>query len=73
MVVWLEDVRRDDVARVGRKNASLGELTRGLAAAGVRVPPGFATTADAFRGFGTKTPAMQAGVWFPIEQPGIAV
>ena len=40
-----------DVARVGGKNASLGELIGGLAAAGVRVPGGFATTADAYRRF----------------------
>ncbi|MFQ3623167.1 MAG: phosphoenolpyruvate synthase, partial [Acetobacteraceae bacterium] len=38
-----------DVARVGGKNASLGEMIRALGGAGVRVPPGFATTADAFR------------------------
>src|SRR5262245_26901811 len=37
-----------DVARVGGKNASLGEMISSLAAAGVRVPGGFATTADAF-------------------------
>ncbi|MFF4582663.1 phosphoenolpyruvate synthase [Streptomyces sp. NPDC001373] len=40
---------RGDLGRVGGKNASLGELTVGLASAGVTVPPGFATTADAFR------------------------
>jgi len=36
---------------VGGKNASLGELYRALAAVGVRVPPGFAITADAYRVF----------------------
>jgi pyruvate,water dikinase len=40
-----------DVASVGGKNASLGELISQLSAAGVRVPGGFATTADAFRAF----------------------
>lgn len=40
-----------DVELVGGKNASLGELIQGLAGAGVRVPGGFATTADAFRLF----------------------
>ncbi len=40
-----------DVEIVGGKNASLGELIQGLAGAGVRVPGGFATTADAFRLF----------------------
>ncbi|MET0658264.1 MAG: phosphoenolpyruvate synthase [Steroidobacteraceae bacterium] len=47
-VVWFEELRRDDVSRVGGKNASLGELICALQPAGVRVPPGFATTADAY-------------------------
>ncbi|HEU4729417.1 MAG TPA: phosphoenolpyruvate synthase, partial [Kofleriaceae bacterium] len=38
-----------DLPRVGGKNANLGELVRNLSAAGVRVPDGFAITADAFR------------------------
>src|SRR4030095_7373746 len=37
-----------EVARVGGKNASLGEMISSLAGAGVHVPGGFATTADAF-------------------------
>jgi pyruvate,water dikinase len=40
-----------DLDQVGGKNASLGEMISGLAAAGIRVPGGFATTADAFREF----------------------
>jgi pyruvate,water dikinase len=47
-VIWFEDLRRTDVARVGGKNASLGEMVHNLAARGVGVPPGFATTADAY-------------------------
>ena len=50
-IVSLETLRMTDVARVGGKNASLGEMIGGLSAAGVRVPGGFATTADAFREF----------------------
>jgi pyruvate,water dikinase len=50
-VVWFEDVGMDDVPAVGGKNASLGELTRSLMDAGVRVPEGFATTASAYRSF----------------------
>jgi pyruvate, water dikinase len=50
-VVSFEHVGRNDVARVGGKNASLGEMIRALTSAGVRVPPGFATTADAYRSF----------------------
>ncbi len=48
-IVWFSDVGRADVGVVGGKNASLGELIRELAKAGVRVPEGFATTADAYR------------------------
>ena len=50
-VIWLEELGRDDIARVGGKNASLGEMIRNLVAKGVKVPPGFATTADAYREF----------------------
>ena len=42
---------RHDVAVVGGKNASLGEMISGLAALRVSVPGGFATTADAYRDF----------------------
>jgi pyruvate,water dikinase len=41
----------DDVERVGGKNASLGEMISNLAGAGVKVPGGFATTAQAYRDF----------------------
>ncbi len=40
-----------DVGRVGGKNASLGEMISQLASLGIRVPPGFATTAEAYREF----------------------
>ncbi|MEY2853395.1 MAG: hypothetical protein RL030_527, partial [Pseudomonadota bacterium] len=50
-VVALRDVGRDDVAHVGGKNASLGEMLRSLSQLGVDVPDGFATTADAYRAF----------------------
>lgn len=49
--VALEAVGMNDVAKVGGKNASLGEMLGSLADAGVRVPTGFATTADAYRDF----------------------
>lgn len=48
-VVDLADLTMNDVAQVGGKNASLGELLGQLGAAGVRVPGGFATTAQAYR------------------------
>ena len=50
-VLPFADLSRDDVARVGGKNASLGELIRALGEVGVRVPDGFATTAEAYRDF----------------------
>jgi pyruvate,water dikinase len=54
MMTWtrqLRDVTLDDVGTVGGKNASLGELLRELTPLGVRVPDGFAVTANAFRAF----------------------
>ena len=50
-VAWLKDLRMADVEQVGGKNASLGEMIGNLAAAGIRVPGGFATTAQAYREF----------------------
>ncbi|MEU4268946.1 phosphoenolpyruvate synthase [Streptomyces sp. NPDC026092] len=50
-VVPFSELSRSDVGRVGGKNASLGEMTNRLGAAGVRVPPGFATTAEAYEEF----------------------
>jgi pyruvate,water dikinase len=50
-VIPFEQLRMTDVESVGGKNASLGELISQLAEAGVRVPGGFATTAEAFRFF----------------------
>ncbi|GAB3599743.1 phosphoenolpyruvate synthase [Angustibacter peucedani] len=50
-VAWFADLGLADVEEVGGKNASLGEMVQHLAAAGVRVPDGFATTAEAYRRF----------------------
>src|SRR5438270_3552201 len=50
-LAWLKDLRLADLPQVGGKNASLGEMSGALAGAGIRVPGGFATTADAFREF----------------------
>ena len=50
-VVPFEDLRMTDVESVGGKNASLGEMISQLSHLGVRVPGGFATTAQAFRDF----------------------
>ena len=50
-VVWFSQLGMNDVESVGGKNASLGEMISHLADAGVSVPDGFATTADAYRAF----------------------
>src|SRR3954462_2716899 len=50
-IAWLKDLRLKDLEQVGGKNASLGEMIGALAAADIRVPGGFATTADAYREF----------------------
>lgn len=48
---WFDEVGQDDVREVGGKNASLGEMIRHLGARGVRVPAGFAVTANAYARF----------------------
>lgn len=48
---WLNQVGKDDINLVGGKNASLGEMLQNLEQSGVKVPHGFATTAQAFKDF----------------------
>ncbi|HUO45152.1 MAG TPA: phosphoenolpyruvate synthase [Burkholderiales bacterium] len=62
-VIDFTELRAADVGRVGGKNASLGEMIATLTAAGVRVPGGFATTAEAYREF-----LAQNGLDRKIEQ-----
>src|ERR1044072_4014215 len=62
-LAWLKDLRLKDLAEVGGKNASLGEMIGALSSAGIRVPGGFATTADAFREF-----LAQGGLDLKIEE-----
>mgnify|MGYP001159230858 FL=1 len=52
---WFEDIGIDDIPLVGGKNASLGEMYRELASRGVKVPNGFAITAEAYRSFLRET------------------
>lgn len=52
---WFADTTINDVAIVGGKNASLGEMYRELAGQGIQVPNGFAVTADAYREFLANT------------------
>lgn len=50
-ILWLQDLRLNDLDQVGGKNSSLGEMIGNLSQLGVTVPGGFATTADAFQAF----------------------
>jgi len=59
--MWFEDLSRGDVALVGGKNSSLGEMVQQLGKKGIKVPPGFATTADAYRAYLTAN-ALDAGI-----------
>ncbi len=49
LVRWFDEITMADLPSVGGKNASLGEMIGNLASAGIAVPGGFATTAEAFR------------------------
>jgi pyruvate,water dikinase len=51
LIRWLDDLTNADVAEVGGKNASLGEMISTLQEEGIRVPSGFVTTAAAYREF----------------------
>src|SRR3954453_10476377 len=51
LVRWFSDLGLADLEQVGVKNSSLGEMVSHLAGLGVRVPDGFATTAEAYRRF----------------------
>ena len=59
---WFSQLSVDDVPLVGGKNASLGEMYRELAPQGIKVPNGFAITAEAYRGVLT-----QAGAWDALQ------
>jgi len=59
---WFGDLGAKDVAIVGGKNASLGEMIRKLKEKGVQVPDGFATTASAYRAFLDKRDGLREKV-----------
>ena len=50
-ILWFDQVSNDDVALVGGKNASLGEMYTTLTGKGIRVPNGFGVTAYAYKYF----------------------
>ncbi len=54
-ILWFDQIKVEDVPVVGGKNASLGEMYRELASKGVKVPNGFALTAQAYRNFLRET------------------
>jgi pyruvate,water dikinase len=54
---WLEEIKIEDIPIVGGKNASLGEMYRELTSQGVKIPNGFAVTAEAY--------------WYVLESAGI--
>ena len=60
---WFGDIRLHDVAAVGGKNASLGELYSALSDRGVRVPNGFALTAQSYR-----DALSAAGAWDRLHE-----
>ena len=51
LIKWFADITIADIPSVGGKNASLGEMVRELTGKGVKVPDGFAITAEAYRHF----------------------
>lgn len=65
-VLWYEQLGMHDVDRVGGKNASLGEMISNLANAGVSVPGGFATTAQAYRDF-LEQSGLNARIYKALE------
>lgn len=79
---WFEDLASDDVPVVGGKNASLGEMIGTLQDKGIRVPGGFATTAEAYwrylqendigEGIKSVLEEMQSGR-MPLEDVGQSV
>ncbi len=65
LILWFEELTKDDTALVGGKAASLGEMYRQLVPKGVRVPNGFASSAQAFREF-VHAP-IPAGTWTEVR------
>jgi pyruvate, water dikinase len=73
-VLWFSNLGLSDLDQVGGKNASLGEMVQNLASAGVKVPDGFATTADAYRRFlgGSGLDARIEGILEDLDSGDVA-
>jgi len=65
LVLWFEEIDGEDVARVGGKAASLGEMFQRLVPKGIRVPNGFATTRESYRRFLERKVEKEA--WEGVE------
>ncbi len=68
-IAWLNEVGKEDVALVGGKNASLGEMVRTLGSMKVRTPDGFAVTAAAYRDF-LKANELEAEIRAGLRSKG---
>jgi len=66
-VLRFDEIDIGDIAQVGGKNASLGEMIRNLKSQGVRVPDGFALTADAFRGH-LRAARLEQQIYSALDQ-----
>jgi len=64
-IKWFADTTIADIPLVGGKNASLGEMVRELAGKGVKVPEGFAITADEYAVFKTT---LKTGHWRILQK-----
>ncbi len=76
-IKWFADITIDDVPLVGGKNASLGEMVRELASKGVKVPDGFAITAEAYRHFireagSTRASARRSRISTPSDMANLS-
>jgi pyruvate, water dikinase len=70
-VVPFRDIGIGDVATVGGKNASLGEMVRALTSLGIKVPDGFALTADAFR-LHLREAGLEEGIYRRLDALDVA-
>lgn len=58
-VLWFDEIGFEDIAQVGGKNASLGEMYRRLSSKGIRVPNGFAVTAEGYKSILKESDALK--------------
>ena len=66
IILWFDEVGREDALAVGGKGASLGEMYRNLRESGVEVPNGFCTTSDGYRDF--VQAKVTRGTWDQVPE-----